>query len=529
MNILYQKYTLLMFQRILFTGQSGLRSDNNPPENFYTSFLDGKYHFIKFEDIIKENYSKKSNTQNPRSIWLGKFLQQPPDIVQKEWREALNTIIQNFEKEGIEKCVIALHAVFYNYRTNEYICPVSEQILKNIKPEVIITLIDDIFDIHDRLKESGHIFCPSNGGSDTDDPNGLLYELIRILDWRANEIMVSRHLAMELGIKHYLVAIKHEHKLLKNLIVENKETVYISHPITQVRNLQQLSKVKKANSIITEIHQFEMHASENFAAFLPTTIDEYRFKKEVKKNKQVYTTTLLDRWDKEKYNNKYESMFEKNLKENVLLWRKRKNPKCNLDKLLWIIAKMIEKQINVRDHFLVEQCNSLLVYRPCYEGIASEGVIEEIEYFSLLEKDNKKCLVYLPKIDKEEFIIKQFEVLIENQLRDGRIKRKGKRKEIKVKLKPTQRKRIVENFDRDSIIFVKSFLDEEKLIINVQEKPLKDKMTLSQNYITQINTQFSNTVNRVLGLYKSVGTLYIEDIKKPQELIDIFINSIKEG
>jgi len=517
-----------MYQRIIFTGLSGLRTDEKTTSDFYSSFLPNSIPFFKLEDFIKTNYAKKNNNVSVKKIWLGKFLQQPPEIVQKEWKEALNVIKNEIDNRKIDNYILAMHAVFYNYRTNEYICPVSEQLLKLIKPQVIITLIDDIFDIHNRLKENGHIFCTSNGGSDIDDPNGLLYEIIRILDWRANEIMVTRHLAMELGIKHYLLAIKHDYKLLDNLIIKGKESAYVSHPITQVRNHQRDGNYKKAKKIISEIHRFEEEVSENFSAFLPTTIDEYRFKKDLRNNRTIILNELFDRWDAEKYSSKINSMFEKNKKENISLWRNGKS-KGNLNQLLWILAKIIEKQINVRDHFLVEQCNALIVYRPCYDGIASDGVLEEIDYYLLLKEVNRKCLVYLPKVDRDEFLIKQFESVINNQLKEGKLKQKGRKRLKGIKLKPSQRRKMVEYFQNDSTIFTDEFLNEEKIQPNINEVPLKDKVPMAQKFIQDLDNSFLSAVNKVFEKYKKVATVFVEDEKSPKELMEIFINKINEG
>ena len=49
------------YERIIITGQSGIRCIKNNPEtpddikNFFIHDIPGLYEFVKFEDVIKEN------------------------------------------------------------------------------------------------------------------------------------------------------------------------------------------------------------------------------------------------------------------------------------------------------------------------------------------------------------------------------------------------------------------------------------------------------------------------------------------
>ncbi len=494
----------MSYNRIIFTGQSGLRPDEKKLDisQFYSEFFNKNYQFLKLEDLVKEEFKKKKNIQNPSTIWLGTFLQESPRIIIDQWKNAVKKASKILSVR--KNYIIALHAVYYNNRTLEYIIPVSESCLKELKPQVFITLIDDIYDIHLRLRENGHIFNKAHGGSD--DPKGVSFELFRILDWRAREIMVTRHLAEELKAKHYVFAIKHNGETLRSLIEENKPTCYVSHPITYVRKLQAKGQKEKAEEIVNEIHNFEEEVSKEFTAFLPTTIDELR----IKKNKLVNNVDCLitdreKRWDEDKYDNPSNMMFRKPDKKDIddPLWNENNIKNESLGNVLEIIAKVINTQIDVRDHIMVEQSDVLMVYRPCYDGEVSRGVLEELNYFGVLENKRKKCLMYLPIEDENNLKIKQFIANLEKQVKESPWNKKHTES---IALNDEQRKKLLDAYgDREKFdLFFSELFDEFGLQLVLEDTALsKDRIVRSKEIRQEFIDKYFNVVDELLNTYYS--------------------------
>lgn len=512
----------MSYKRIIFTGQSGLRPEDKdyPIKKFYTEFLTQNYKFFKVEDFIKENYQKKYSNKKLNSIWLGSFLQQTPFTILQEWENAIKKIKSKVSDK--DNYIISFHSVFFNNRTIEYIIPAQEKLLRELKPQVFITLIDDIYDIHKRLHENGHIFCGSLGGSDGAQ-EGLL-ELLRILDWRAREIMVTRHLAHELNADHYLIAVKHGYNLFNNLIEKKLRTCYISHPITQVRVLQQEGKNTEASNIINEIHNFESLISEKFSAFLPTTIDEFR----IKRNEHNRIIPLLfPRWDEEKYMNPADIVFKKIKSAPEIIWDKKNIKDKNLSPLLNILATLVQNQIDVRDHILVEQSECLAVYRPCYNGIVSGGVSEEIDYYNNLPK-RKYCLIYLPEEDIMQLKIKQFELLLEKEIKNENLNNRNRMKSIKLEKKQITDLIRLFNKRKELNQFFSDLLVELNLRINLVDGPLKkDKSARAQEYqINFIDTYLKN-VKVILNRYKKAD-LVIKKTCAPEKIIKQLLDEINK-
>ena len=361
------------------------------------------------------------------------------------------------------------------------------------------------------MRENGHIFNNAYGGSK--DPKGISYELFRILDWRAREIMVSRHLADELKAKHYVIAIKHNGDTLRNLIEYNKPTCYVSHPITYVRKLQAKNQIDIANKIINEIHEFEEEINKNFTAFLPTTIDELRIKK-IKglDNKDRMITELENRWDEEKYNNPQKMMFRKPEKKDEIdpLWNPSNADNEAISTSIEMITRVINMQIDVRDHIMVEQSDVLMVYRPCYDGEVSKGVLEEMKYFNILENKNKKCLVYLPKEDEDNLKIKQFVIHLEKQLTYPKW---NKINNSPIFLTEMMKKGLLANFGNTENfdLFFAEIFDELGIRLELEDGPLlQDKTVRSKELRLEFINTYFNSIKELLNTYYSDGNKIIK-------------------
>lgn len=129
----------------------------------------------------------------------------PQPQLKRLWREAFQSAI---DKSSTAKDVwFLMHLCFYHQETREYVSLIDFELLQNFKPDFVITLIDDIYDIHDRLREPGQIFHPISGGGSEIIP--AILDLFRVVDWRSKETMLARLLADNLGCPHFLLAVKH--------------------------------------------------------------------------------------------------------------------------------------------------------------------------------------------------------------------------------------------------------------------------------------------------------------------------------
>ena len=214
-------------RRIIFTGQSGIKIDSAFKDfvSKASPFVRGRQKplFLKIEDEMKNIYLKEHVKADSPTLWIREILMLPTPALYGLWEKAFESVLKTIEDEENKNkdIFINLHACFYHHYTVEYLSLAKAELVKRFQPDFFITLIDDIYDIHDRLRERDQIFHPSYGGAT--EPVGAILELIRILDWRAKEIMMTRHFANELGVSHYVFAVKHSYDTLYELIFEKRQ------------------------------------------------------------------------------------------------------------------------------------------------------------------------------------------------------------------------------------------------------------------------------------------------------------------
>jgi len=403
-------------KRIILTGQSGLQS-----ESAITHFLT---HFAKFQDItppryfkletfLKQVYAKaKGIDAKKEDIWSD-ILMEPIPHIYKWWKEAFELFLEVVKANPENDYILNLHACWYHHDTLEYLALPNFGLIKEFDPSIVVTLIDDIYDIQLRLKQEGQ-FLESKS---YDKPDEMIKTALQILDWRSKEILVSRHIAKEFGIRHYVFAIKHKQQTLFDLLYTNKQRVYLSHPISEVRRLEAAGKAEQAEKIKTEIAEISKQLEKIYVPLLPTTIDELR----ILKKDGEFTYGLTPRWDEELYNGRNtEILFLKpdNKSTKAYFGEVELNDKQEevYQELIKAFFDRIAKQVSSRDKKMVEQCEVLFVYRPCFNGNMSNGVLAEINYYhKLMEEspDAKVCLIYCPKKDQDDLKI----TAIENEIK----------------------------------------------------------------------------------------------------------------
>ena len=171
-------------ERIIITGQSGVRIKESI-DGFIKNaqpFAQGEEPCvpIKLEKVMTSVYCEVEGRQAYDTIWMDEILNLPARRLQDIWDAAFKRILKKVASKELRKRSIILdfHACFYHQSTVEYLSFVREELVRKFKPDVFITLIDDIYDVHRRLKESKQMFSKSSAGAQ--DPIGCIFELLRI-------------------------------------------------------------------------------------------------------------------------------------------------------------------------------------------------------------------------------------------------------------------------------------------------------------------------------------------------------------
>ncbi len=525
-------------KRILITGQSGIKI-NETLKNFCLNNL----HFVRgdrpspdlynVEKIMERLYADSGEKLDSEMLWIEKILSLPIPQLYILWESAFKEILSKIEKAPERDVIVSFHACFYHHYTIEYLSFVNSIFLLQFKPDIFITFIDDIYDIHSRLRAPNQIFNPALAGAQ--DSEHIIREMRRILDWRAREIMMSRHLANEINkTPHFCFAVKHPDETFYQLLFENKAPFYFSHPISEVRRLHRSGHEEKANNIIETIHRLEERASHEFVCFLPTTIDEYRI--EFNPDNKKYSPSLTKRWDEEKYANPNGLLYIKPDKvvDNVFYIPGQKSHSGDHAGDLKNLAEHIEIQISSRDHKLVEQSECLFVYRPCFNGNVSRGVLKEIKYYLLLIdslKMPKKCFIYLPHEDQNILKINQLQLHLNNAVRQGKVKDHLKRTDD-IFLNPNEIDQWISNDEnpKQCKTLLRKIITDRGLSVKLERHGLEsDSSQEAMQYLNELFIDYKRSVDRFITEYRQAATkIWEEDNLSPETLINNVIQEIKK-
>ncbi len=510
------------YSKILITGQSGIRPDSMKMEEYYSLMLPVSFSVIKLEDFIKKRFAKKIKFRVD-SLWLSEFLSQAPSAIEQQWIEGIDDALDYIKKNTIKKYAVVLHSVFYNNRTLEFFSPICERYLKKLNLQIAVILIDDIYDIHTRLSSEGHIFHVSHGGARK--PEAQISELINILDWRSREIMMTRHISNELQIKHYVTAVKHQKLLFENLFQKGLKTCYLSHPITAIRKYLDTGNIAHAKALIKEVYDVELRLAKICSCFFPTTIDEFRLKKD---EKGEITFGLNSRWDEEKYKKPEDLLYIKPSNKSKNLFNSKINKNASYTFLLDALNKLINNQIDTRDHIMVEQCQAIFVYRPFCEGNISGGVVEELQYYSSInEKKDSLCLIYYTEKDIENLVIKYYMKELKKELELGNLI-KTKRK--KLDLNDAQKSELIKLWKKknDFANFLSNYMTSKDIAFSPETRPLSGGINQAHKYRIEFVSEVVSNINKALKVYQKSSTILLTKETTLDNIIDKFKLALEE-
>ncbi len=334
--------------RVLVAGHSGL--DKHRWINAISSYANGKVGRVMALDF-------DSMLSNSMPYFLDSYLEKQ----RNKWYETVNQLLNRIDKEQPEHVIVSMHLTYF--RHNTYWSLIDANALREFKFDMIVTLIDDAYSVWHRISNR-----------ESRERHGVYIRLRDVFVWRTVEIMMADMLATVLGIRNYVVAIKHPVETFFKLMFTKLPKAYLSHPISHVRD---------NGKAISEINEFARRLRGIVVLFEPTTIDELI----IERNWTNGRRTIIDRGDRWPVDND-DSEYPIKLREDEVMEVITRNPVTK--------RSLIQDQVMRRDFRYIEQSDMVIAYRPKYGGTLSMGVSSEV---TIAVNMGKPVYVYWPPED----------------------------------------------------------------------------------------------------------------------------------
>lgn len=388
---------------VLFTGPSGLNvrgalgkladySERQRGRRPAVVILDD----LMIQQFLQEYPNEPMQERMRKPGGFQRLLLEPRHYLLELWRRVVEATVSSVSPE--DDAFLFLHSVYYHTSSRDFFSCVDIGHLnrclseKGLEIGLVVTLIDDIYDVWRRLKEPGQLFDTTNDGVQA------VCDLLLLLYWRSMEILASCRTATDLGRPHFLISLKHPLSVADDLIFSDKVPIYIAHPISEVRTLESGDSAEKAmaRKLKEEIRQLKeaFGSSARVLPICPAGIDELIFEKDASGQ---LVPKLLPRWP---FGDPLDLLFvppRQETKEAFDLPMYMEPRSMAL--LLQHLADVIEAQINSRDRTLVEQTEAMVAWRPFYNGHFSSGVDNEIRHrnrlveLGLCARGKKPCFL----------------------------------------------------------------------------------------------------------------------------------------
>ena len=293
------------------------------------------------------------------------------------WKRAGQAIAEQVEATDPRHSLISAHLTYYT--SGRLFSLIDLPTIQRWRPDCIITLVDDMLDIHSALAQR-----------DAQQHTNFRLRLREILGWRSAEIamadLLARNLYPERTVPHYVVSVKHPAEMLYRLIFARRRypLVYSSFPITAIRYDAELRAV--VDDVRAELHR-------RFIVFDPLTLDEGTpqvFEKARAACADAVTEIAITveeaRWP---------------MATSGALAEGRTDPyPMTLDprEALEVWDDM-ENQVRHRDLTMVEQAQCVAAYRVTMGGRLSTGMYSELMYASHTAEPARPVLMYADPSD----------------------------------------------------------------------------------------------------------------------------------
>ena len=335
--------------RALFMGQTGIGKRSHLQG--LKTLCEAKGRPINGVFSVGDIMYEESRTAG-KSLQEGKILDIPLGELGLLRRLAFTRI--SHESTTMDNMFVDSHAVF---RWNNQLFKAFDlPELKELRPDIIITLIDDVEAVKlrlDDIQRSGAL------------PTGTAYSLKDLMVWREEEILASEILASILGVDHYVLGVALEPEVTSNplepafglMFQPWKKRAYISYPISDAREKPE---------VWDKVLRFRKLARSYLTAFDPLMISEKRLHPLMVRRKQECPDA----------------------KELVCDVRGR-NVQLNMQEIEAVIPD-IDGQTVARDYKLIDQSDIVVAYFPLdVDGgpLVAGGVQSEIEHASASTKE----------------------------------------------------------------------------------------------------------------------------------------------
>ena len=173
--------------------------------------------------------------------------------------------------------LLQLHASWFHIEARGLVPAIHAPTVNhaNLPMAHVVTLIDDVYDTFDRLTTEGHVFAPVGR-----DRRSREWVMLKILQWREFEVQQAKRFAADLGIPHYLFAVKHRIDNFERLLKPDPFVIYLSHPITDVRAQSMTGSDASSFARFLRDVSDQLGAHSGGVVVEPTAIDEMRFEDE---------------------------------------------------------------------------------------------------------------------------------------------------------------------------------------------------------------------------------------------------------
>ena len=363
----------------------------------------------------------------------------PKPLLMRLWTEAFDQANVRIREELTTErpVILTFHAVWFHLGVREYVSGINFSSLANLqeRPDIVFTLIDDIYDIKARLTQPNGVF--SYAIEEPDDYVTAILRLLQILDWRSTENVLSSKVAEVSNALHFVLPVKHPISVFHDLFVgTGKKSVYIAHPISEIRRLLRGDEEEQslAETTIDRIRDLSRGLREQFIVFEPTAIDELRFDLNIYLDNQSMDVPCLgQRWRlpseehtdllftatenaDQAFGQSWTTLAEEITRDGVENLGQEKIESIRLSwPLLATLQDQILQQITSRDYSLLTQTNGLAAYRPAFRGNESRGVRREITHTQTLRQigmDRATVVILHPDSDEQDSLLENFNRLI---------------------------------------------------------------------------------------------------------------------
>ncbi len=364
--------------RIIFTGPSGVEK-KTVFEKIKDQYLSQKGIPRKEAERFIQRFSIEDEIKEVMDIHhISVFLSEEKPSRQKDiWEEALNRLLKKIKNVSPKiHTFIEMHTCYFYGHSRFRFWTFPE--IASLNPTGFITLIDDAYSIWYRIRARELV------------PYGSYIRLQDIIEWRRIETLLTDLLACSLGVKNYVVAVKHPSQMLYRLLFEDVKSllIYAAYPITEPRQPQYGSEGRKE----IDDHRYFLH-SQPYIVFDPLTIDEraflfafiHKYGEEAITEppsfaNEVLTLREADRWPLPK---------EFTMVSDPPDIFSPQSPKLPSDEVHAIISpyqrerealSVIDTQIIERDFRYISEIDLMVAYRPLWRGKESKGVRTEMQY-----------------------------------------------------------------------------------------------------------------------------------------------------